>query len=192
MNHPILRRWSLAFLLLPGFVSAGCLTESELDEPGATDAVSETGADDANSEAEPVEEAAEPGDDAGTEDSDETDDQSASTRPGMGQGMQAHRGMMQETMHKAMLTEAIDQGLIDEADAELFMRVHEAIDAYRPEGSGMGMNLDAEAKKAMQRGFVQQALADEAISEADAERFTEIHDILLDEGIMQAFESENE
>lgn len=191
MNHTFLRRWSLAFLLLPGFVSAGCLTQSELDEPAADEAVSETGADDANTEAEPVEEAAASDDDAAM-DEDETDDQSASTRPGMGQGMPAHRGMMQDAMHKAMLTEAVDQGLIEEADIELFMRVHEAIDPYRPEGSGIGMNLDAEAKKAMQRGFVQQALADETISEADAERFTEIHDILLDEGIMQAFESESE
>lgn len=118
----------------------------------------------------------------------------AAAGPGMGQGMGQgmHHGLMQDAMHEAMLSQAVEQGLIEAADAELFTRVHAAMEPFQPEGagpgSGMGRSLDAAGKKAMQRGILALAVADGAVSEEDAARFTEIHDLLLDEGLMPDME----
>lgn len=111
-------------------------------------------------------------------------------RPGM--GAQAGGGMhrrMQDLMHRSMLDEAIAQSLITDEDAALFLKVHEAIDPYRPaEGMGEGMGLTDDARKAMQRGFVAQAVTAGTVTQADADRFTAIHDLLIEKGIMARFE----
>ncbi len=117
---------------------------------------------------------------------------SDTARPGMGMGMGGQMGemhqRMQALMHRAMLDEAVAQDLIGAEDVALFEKVHAAIDPYRPVGSGMGMNMTDESRKAMQRGFVAQAVADGKITQAEADRFTEIHDQLIDSGIMGRFE----
>jgi hypothetical protein len=115
-------------------------------------------------------------------------------RPGMGMGMGAQAGgamhrRMEAVMHQAMLDEAQAQGLITADDAALFLKVHAAIDPFRPtEGMEQAMGLSDDARKAMQRTFVTQAINAGTVTEADAARFTEIHDLLIDEGIMGRFE----
>lgn len=122
------------------------------------------------------------------------EDMAPGARPGMGQGMGQgmHQGMMQDAMHEAMLSQAVERGLIDQAEADLFSRVHAAIEPFQPEGtgpgSGMGLSLDAAGKKAMERGIVALAVAAGAVSEEDGTRFTEIHDLLIDEGLMPDME----
>lgn len=113
-------------------------------------------------------------------------------RPGMHQGarMGAMHQRMQDAMHQAMLDEAQTQGLITAEDAALFLKVHTAIDPYRPAQMGLGMNLSDDTRKAMQRSYVAQAVTAGTITQAEADRFTEIHDLLIDEGIMARFDSE--
>ena len=57
-------------------------------------------------------------------------------------------------------------------------------------GMGMGMQMADEAKKAMERGFVTQAVAAGTVTQAEADRFTAVHDLLIDEGIMARFEND--
>ncbi|HQZ71235.1 MAG TPA: hypothetical protein PK826_07910 [Anaerolineae bacterium] len=125
---------------------------------------------------------------------DVTDAVSDTMKPG--QGMGAHMGnmhrRMQDTMHRAMLDEAVAQELISAEDVELFLKVHAAIEPYMPAeaGMGMGMQMADEAKKAMERGFVTQAVAAGTVTQAEADRFTAVHDLLIDEGIMARFEND--
>ena len=93
---------------------------------------------------------------------------------------------MDEAAHHAeMLAQGIEMGLITEEDAELFLRVHAVLDEnYRSNEAGMG-GMDAAGKQAMQRAMTLQAVSDGHISQEDADRFTEIHDALLEAGIMQ-------
>ena len=111
-----------------------------------------------------------------------------------GQGMGAHMGSMhrrmQDTMHRAMLDEAVAQELIGAEDVELFLKVHAAIEPYMPAEAGMGMQMADEAKKAMERGFVTQAVAAGTVTQAEADRFTAVHDLLIDKGIMARFEND--
>ena len=122
---------------------------------------------------------------------DVTDAVSDTMKPG--QGMGAHMGnmhrRMQDTMHRAMLDEAVAQELIGAEDVELFLKVHAAIEPYMPAEGGMGMQMADEAKKAMERGFVTQAVAAGTVTQAEADRFTAVHDLLIDKGIMARFEN---
>ncbi|HEY52091.1 MAG TPA: cytochrome c [Caldilineae bacterium] len=104
---------------------------------------------------------------------------------GQGHGQGRGAGMDEAAHHAEMLAQAIDMGLITEEDAELFLRVHAVLDEnYRNNESGMG-GMDDAGRQAMQRAMTLQAVSDGYITQADADRFTEIHDALLEAGIMQ-------
>lgn len=95
-------------------------------------------------------------------------------------GNGAMREEMQAAMHDEMLAAGMEQGVIDEADAETFLRLHDRIDAYRAtvEG-GTAANMDE---------MLPQLLADMVaageLSQADADAFDDIHARLTEAGLM--------
>ena len=108
--------------------------------------------------------------------------------PGGGQGQQGRGqgmgGMNEEEHHAEMLAEGIEMGLFTEEDAELFLAVHAVLDEhYRTGESGMD-EMPAPGKMSMQRAMTGQAVRDGYITQEQADRFTEIHDALIEAGIM--------
>ena len=103
---------------------------------------------------------------------------------GMGHDMGARHQKMQAMMHDQMLSAGVEQGLITEEDALFFTETHPIIEEFHPEEAAEGSSMPSDAKKAMQRGIANMAVADGALSQEDADRFTEIHDILIEAGLM--------
>jgi hypothetical protein len=99
-----------------------------------------------------------------------------------GKGM-AHR-RNEDDHHNQMLDEAIALGLITQADKEFFLATHEILDETSPRPMDESGKADSEAKKTKQRGRTEIAVAAGALSQEDADRFTEIHDILIDNDLM--------
>ncbi|GAB4424707.1 MAG: hypothetical protein Kow002_14240 [Anaerolineales bacterium] len=88
----------------------------------------------------------------------------------------------QDQQHGEMLSDAIDQNLITQAEADTFLLVHAALDAYweehRDDLSPGGMDEHQETMLA--------ALVDSGkISKSQADDFARIHQLLLDAGLMQ-------
>lgn len=156
----------------------------------AAEAVAEV--DEAEDEVGEVEEEADDEDDE-----DDEDESYASMRarhmaqggPGAGMGRGMGMGYGQDAMHRAMLEAALSRGLIEEGDVDLFLEVHAAIEPYMSK-SHEGRDASSEAKMSAQRAFVIVAQEDGAITEAQGERFTEIHDILIESGIMDEMHGE--
>lgn len=109
----------------------------------------------------------------------ESEDASAGHQMG---GMRHQR--MKAAMHEQMLSSGVEQGLITEEDALFFTETHPIIEEYHPEEAAEGSSMPGDAKKAMQRGIANMAIAAGALSQEDADRFTEIHDILIEAGLM--------
>ena len=81
-----------------------------------------------------------------------------------------------------MLAQAVEQNLISEDESATFTLVHDALDEFRalhedelPQGS-MDENQDYMLGELVKAGTVTQAQADD---------FARIHQLLLDEGLMQ-------
>ncbi|MCO6451719.1 MAG: cytochrome c [Caldilineales bacterium] len=93
---------------------------------------------------------------------------------------------MDEAAHRSeMLANAVAQGAITAEDAELFERVHRVLDEhYRAGETNMG-GMGAQGMALMQRAFTEQAVRDGRISQEEAAGFTAIHDLLLEQGLMQ-------
>jgi hypothetical protein len=119
----------------------------------------------------------------------EADSAAADTQAAGGMGMGQHRGMgggmgmgyNEDLMHQQMLDAGIERGLITEDDKAFFLTAHAAIDPFRPK-NGVGQQLDDAAKAAMQRNLA--AMEEGTMSAEDAERFTALHDLLIEEGLM--------
>lgn len=105
--------------------------------------------------------------------------------PGPGAGMGLGPGS-DEGQHRAeMLAEAVDLGVITQADAELFEQVHQVLDeAYGADQAGME-GMGPRGMQAMQRALTGQAVRDGRITQEMADRFSEIHDLLIEVGMMQ-------
>jgi hypothetical protein len=101
----------------------------------------------------------------------------------MGQGMGGGMGHNEDLMHQRMLDAGIERGLITEDDKAFFLTAHAAIDPFRPK-NGVGQQLDDAAKAAMQRNLAAMAVEEGTMSAEDAERFTALHDLLIEEGLM--------
>lgn len=97
---------------------------------------------------------------------------------GMGSGMNA--GNMQEEDHTEMLATGVADGVITQAEAEMFETVHAFMDDLMAAGASasgsMGQNQEAMLSKLVEAGTITQ-------EEMDA--FTEVHDRLLEAGLMQ-------
>ena len=98
-------------------------------------------------------------------------------------GAQANRGGGEN--HTQMLLDAVTQGVITQEDADLFERVHAVLDEQLGAGRGAMDGAGPRGMQAMQRAFAEQAVRSGLISQEDADRFTAIHDLLVEAGLMQ-------
>ncbi len=90
-------------------------------------------------------------------------------------------GDFEAVFHEQMLTQAVEQNLISADESTTFTLVHDALDEFRalhvnelPEGS-MDENQDYMLDELVKAGTITQAQADD---------FARIHQLLLDEGLM--------
>lgn len=91
-------------------------------------------------------------------------------------------GDFEAVFHEQMLAQAREQGLLDEDKSATFLLVHDALEEFRvqnqddlPQGS-MDENQDYMLAELVKAGTITQAQADD---------FARIHQLLLDEGLMQ-------
>lgn len=102
-------------------------------------------------------------------------------RMGRGPGPQAG-----EAEHRAaMLAEAVAEGALTQEEADFFERVHQVLDERYAADAATMEGMGPRGMMAMQRGLTSQAVRDGYITQADADRFTEIHDRLVQAGVMQ-------
>lgn len=103
-------------------------------------------------------------------------------QPGHGMGGAGFDPTQQASQHAAMLAQALEQGLITQAEADTFTAVHDALDEYRsanpPAATGAS---PAEQQTALLAALVESG----AITSAQAESFESVHQRLLDAGLMQ-------
>ena len=84
--------------------------------------------------------------------------------------------------HEDMLAQAVEQGLVSEAESETFLLVHDTLDEYRsthadeiPQG-GMDENQEYLLGELIKSGTITQSQADD---------FARIHQLLLEAGLME-------
>ena len=88
-------------------------------------------------------------------------------------------------MRAAMLAEAVDTELITQDDAAIFEEVHAVLDEHYMTETMAMEGAGATGMQELQRALTDQAVADGHISQAAADSFTEIHDVLIEAGIMR-------
>lgn len=94
--------------------------------------------------------------------------------------------MAGESEHRAeMLAAAVAQGAITAEDAALFEQVHAVLDEHYMQAGSEMQGMGSGGMMTMQRAMTGQAVRDGYISQADSDRFTEIHDTLIKAGLMQ-------
>ena len=103
-------------------------------------------------------------------------------QPGMGMGGQAFDPAVQTAKQAEILAEAVKQGVITQAEADLFITVHDAMETYRiahPETVNTGGDA-TERENAMLSALVTEG----TITQEQADAFPEIHDRLGNSGFM--------
>lgn len=102
--------------------------------------------------------------------------------PGSNMGGETYDPEFEAAFHEQMLAQAVEQGLISEDESATFLLVHAALDEFRalhadelPQGS-MDENQEYMLNELVKAG---------AITQAQADDFARIHQLLLDEGLMQ-------
>jgi len=85
---------------------------------------------------------------------------------------------IQETHQVEMLTQAVEQGLINQIEADIFAKVHTLLDGYLAAnpGSGNAEERQADALAAL--------VAAGALTQSQADVFLDVHERLVDAGLM--------
>ena len=103
-------------------------------------------------------------------------------QPRMGMGGSAYDPTLQAAHQAEMLAEAVNQGIITEAEADIFATVHDAMEQYRiahPELANSGDNAtDREA------AILSALVAEGIVTQAQADAFPNIHDRLGNANLM--------
>lgn len=106
---------------------------------------------------------------------------SGAVTPRQGMGGAAFDPAVQATRQADMLDTAVTQGVLTQAEADLFAEVHAAIEALRAEGGvEMGDNTTN-----MQEVMLRELVRVGTITQAQADAFTDAHDRLLDADLME-------
>jgi hypothetical protein len=103
-------------------------------------------------------------------------------RPGAGMGGVPYDPNAQAAQQAEILAEAVSQGVVTQAEADLFATVHDAMEGYRidhPELVNSGDNA-TEREAAMLSALV----AENVITQEQADAFPDIHDRLGNAGLM--------
>jgi mono/diheme cytochrome c family protein len=108
----------------------------------------------------------------------------------LGAGTVTPRAMMGGAMYDpaaeqaqlaAMLETAVEENVITQTEADTFMEVHTAIDGLM----ASGMSRTAGNMQTMQQAMLNQLVNSEAIMSEQAATFNQVHDKLVDAGLMQ-------
>lgn len=89
----------------------------------------------------------------------------------------------EQAQRAEMLREAVDQDVITEAEADLFDQVHSSMDAYLSQESVSGMGTGSRADALPQ--ILEAMVAAELINRDQADTFMDVHDRLIEAGLMQ-------
>ncbi len=91
------------------------------------------------------------------------------------------REEMQATMQAEMLATALDLGVIDQGEADIFMDIHGRLDAYRASlGDAVTGNMDD-----MQAELLAGMVESDELTQEEADAFADIHARLDEAGVMQ-------
>ena len=106
---------------------------------------------------------------------------SGQVMPERAMGGESYDPAAEKAFHEEMLAQAVDQGLITELESQTFLVVHAAMDEYR--------TAHAEELPQGDMDETQAAILDElvkvgTITQPQADDFARIHQLLLDEGLM--------
>ena len=88
---------------------------------------------------------------------------------------------LESEFHKQMLEQAVNMGLITNTDSETFLFVHDAMDEYRTANED---DLPRGNADEVQSVILEALVKDGTITKSQAEDFSSIHQLLLDEGLM--------
>ncbi len=102
--------------------------------------------------------------------------------PAVGMGGEAYDPAVQAAHQVEMLTQAVDQGVVTQEEADIFKLVHDAVEQYRSEHP----EIVNSGKNATEReATILSALVDEnIITQTQADAFQDIHDRLGTSGLM--------
>lgn len=88
---------------------------------------------------------------------------------------------LQAAQQAELLAQAVEGGVITQAEADIFLKVHEAIDGYRAANPGFQTDSDPAEREA---AILDALVKSQAISQAEADAFPAIHDRLGASGLM--------
>lgn len=89
---------------------------------------------------------------------------------------------IQSLQHEQMLAQAVEQNLISQEEADTFSIVHDAVDAYHEEPS---TELPSGSMDENQAFILEKLVKAGDITQSQADDFARIHQLLLDEDLMQ-------
>ena len=95
-------------------------------------------------------------------------------------GGQSYDPEFEARQHAQMLSEALEQQILTQEQADTFTRVHDAMDQVRTEAVPPGMGMEQ-----MQDELLKDLVASGKITEAEANTFRTVHKALLEAGLMQ-------
>ncbi len=109
---------------------------------------------------------------------------------GAGTAMSANSGMggamydpeLENAQHEAMVNDAMDKGLIDQAQADNFLFVHEALNDYVMEND---LRAGAQSIDDMQPEIFAALVEAGTLTQAQVDSFNDVHQLMLDEGVMR-------
>ncbi|MCA9956931.1 MAG: hypothetical protein KC434_19510, partial [Anaerolineales bacterium] len=104
------------------------------------------------------------------------------TAPDMGgrMGGSAYDPEAEATRQAEMLAQAVEQGVLTQAEANLFADIHAQLDTNMTSGMQMQGNMGQ-----MQSALLAQLVELGTISQTEADQFDDIHTRLLEAGLMQ-------
>ena len=101
---------------------------------------------------------------------------------GSGMGGAMYDPELENAQHEAMVNDAMDKGLIDQAQADNFLLVHEALNTYVIEND---LRAGAQSMDEMQPEIFAALVEAGTLTQEQVDGFNEVHQLLLDEGLMR-------
>ena len=89
----------------------------------------------------------------------------------------------EEAQRAEMLSLAVEEGVISQAEADVFDAVHSKMDEYLASEGVSGMETGTRADALPQ--ILDEMVADDLISQDQADTFMDVHDRLIEAGLMQ-------
>ena len=101
--------------------------------------------------------------------------------PEQAMGGEAYDPAAEAVLHEQMLAQAVDQDLIVKTEADTFLLVHDAMDKYRTDHQE---DLPQGDMDEAQSAILAELVKDGTITQTQADDFARIHQLLIDEGLM--------